>query len=541
MVGKRSVVHAKEREMQTSLSRRGSVYYVRARIPQDLLLLYGSKQEIKYSLQTADAAEARRRVRIELARIQKEFDDLRVNPVDINKLTPRSLSDIAELELKEIAALVGMHHLQADDTTRQHMASSDALSAYQTERSDYRALLRETLISQNWAAHQPAAESVLTMMQIQFETAEPKFQMFSKLLLEASLKSADVVMQRLNGQTIATTDVVKPQEVFRPALTSNIKLLADVAELMLREQAHLDSKTIAEKRSLAREFDRHFRQRTYRAAQKPDCQSFIDHLRLQNQLKPATLQKKAGFLKGLFEFAVDKEWIPNNPAAKLNLPKADKKKSRVPYEIDDIKQIFLSPIYAEGERPTAGRGEASVWLPLIALFTGARLEEIAQLRPADICKDSLDDLWVIRFTDLGDGQSLKNESSKRLVPIHDALIDAGLLRLVDQQRAKGHDRLFDKLTPDKHGILSASWSKWWGRYVRALGITDSRKVFHSFRHLFKHVLRRASVDDKISKALMGHTLREVADGYGSEDYPLLPMVAAMKQLQFPGLNIPKLL
>lgn len=93
------------------------------------------------------------------------------------------------------------------------------------------------------------------------------------------------------------------------------------------------------------------------------------------------MQKKAGFLKGLFEFAVDKEWIPKNPAAKLQLPKADKKKSRVPYELGDIKQIFLSPIYAQHERPLTGRGEAAVWLPLIALFTGVGLEEIAQLRP----------------------------------------------------------------------------------------------------------------------------------------------------------------
>lgn len=268
--------------MLTSLSRRGSVYYVRARIPQDLLLFYGSKQEIKYSIKTSDAAEARRRLRIELARIQKEFDDFRVNPIDFNKLTPRQLRDVPELELKEIAALVGMHHLHADDTTREHTRSPSALNAYQVERTEYRDLLREIMIAQNWAAHQPAAESVLKFLQIQFEPAEPKFQMFSKLLLEASLKSADVVIQRLNGQTIATTDVVRPQEVFRPALTSGIKLLANVADQMLKEQTHLDSKTIAEKRSLAREFDRHFRQRTFRAAQKPDCQSFIDNLRIQN-------------------------------------------------------------------------------------------------------------------------------------------------------------------------------------------------------------------------------------------------------------------
>jgi len=36
-------------------------------------------------------------------------------------------------------------------------------------------------------------------------------------------------------------------------------------------------------------------------------------------------------------------------------------------------------VFAEGARPTGGKGEAVLWLPLLALFTGARRSELAAL------------------------------------------------------------------------------------------------------------------------------------------------------------------
>ncbi len=45
--------------------------------------------------------------------------------------------------------------------------------------------------------------------------------------------------------------------------------------------------------------------------------------------------------------------------------------------------------------------------------------------------------------------------------------------------------MFPGLRPDKKGAVTGNWSKWWGRYARQSGITDRRKVFHSFRHTFK--------------------------------------------------------
>ncbi|MGA7326889.1 MAG: hypothetical protein WBX25_20965 [Rhodomicrobium sp.] len=40
--------------------------------------------------------------------------------------------------------------------------------------------------------------------------------------------------------------------------------------------------------------------------------------------------------------------------------------------------IFSFPIFTKGERPKGGGGEAAKWLPLLAAFTGARLEELGQ-------------------------------------------------------------------------------------------------------------------------------------------------------------------
>ncbi len=64
------------------------------------------------------------------------------------------------------------------------------------------------------------------------------------------------------------------------------------------------------------------------------------------------------------------------------------------------------------------------WGPLIGLYSGARLGEIAQLRLADIRQQ--DDIWCFDLNDEGD-KRLKTGGSKRLVPVHPKLIEHGLL------------------------------------------------------------------------------------------------------------------
>ena len=77
---------------------------------------------------------------------------------------------------------------------------------------------------------------------------------------------------------------------------------------------------------------------------------------------------------------------------------------------------------------------------------------------------------------------LKNTASRRRLPIHPKVIEAGFLRYVKRIEGQGAERLFPDLQPDRFGKLSAGFSKAFMKYLRKeLGINDDRKVFHSFR------------------------------------------------------------
>src|SRR5690349_12926065 len=66
------------------------------------------------------------------------------------------------------------------------------------------------------------------------------------------------------------------------------------------------------------------------------------------------------------------------------------------------------------------------WAPLIGLFSGARLNEIGQLRKGDV--ERVAEIWCFRITDEGeDERSVKTSAGKRVVPMHQELIQLGLL------------------------------------------------------------------------------------------------------------------
>jgi integrase len=79
------------------------------------------------------------------------------------------------------------------------------------------------------------------------------------------------------------------------------------------------------------------------------------------------------------------------------------------------------------------------------MFSGMRLNEVAQLEVQDI--EMRDGVWCINVTPDGeDNKRLKNASSKRRVPVHEQLEASGFLDFYEEQKAKGHSRLFPGLT-----------------------------------------------------------------------------------------------
>jgi integrase len=182
-------------------------------------------------------------------------------------------------------------------------------------------------------------------------------------------------------------------------------------------------------------------------------------------------------------------------------------------------------------------------MPLLALYTGARLEELAQLSPDDVHQASYVDAsgsqasaWIIRISDMGEGQEVKTATSRRRVPVHADLIALGFIDYV--QTITG-PRLFPLLKTDSDGREGGLFGKWFGKHIRKIGIVDRRMVFHSFRHLLKHTMRECGITEEVSDAITGHASASVGRRYGATLYPLAPLVDAMQRYRIHGLTLPR--
>jgi integrase len=234
-------------------------------------------------------------------------------------------------------------------------------------------------------------------------------------------------------------------------------------------------------------------------------------------LAVTTINDKAiGALSAVFSLLMKQGVVEANPCMGMKLKVQDGDRvERMPYQPEDLKRLFSSSLYAKTPKiPKAARGPAGQWLPLLGLFTGARLEELGQLRVADVkAEGSMHYLDMVTLDDSDGPIHRKTKSSRRNIPIHQQLIDCGFLRYVGKLRSSGEKRLFRELEFAEHRH-TANWSKWWGRWARENVSADKTKCFHSFRHLFADSLRETKCSDFLTERLMGHSSDKMTGRYG---------------------------
>ena len=237
-----------------------------------------------------------------------------------------------------------------------------------------------------------------------------------------------------------------------------------------------------------------------------------------------TVNNRLRKLSAFLNWCKSNSYITDNPLAGLKMMTGASKEARLSFDTGDLRTL-LDLIVLQAE---AQKHPWRYWLPLLGRCTGARLEELCQLRVHDFIEQQ--GIQCLRIDDSHEGQNLKNASSRRLLPIHPALIELGLLRHVEKARNSGVDRLFPDLEPVR-GKLGHAPSKWFGRYKTKRGITDPKKTFHSFRHTLIDDLRDAGVQDSLIKRIAGHEDGAVTFSiYGSRS-PLRAMVDALRQVE----------
>ncbi|WP_461314916.1 DUF6538 domain-containing protein [Bradyrhizobium embrapense] len=264
------------------------------------------------------------------------------------------------------------------------------------------------------------------------------------------------------------------------------------------------------------------------------------------KVSAATVNKQLGAVQAIAGWGHHHGLVPDhvswaNPFDEMRLE--EEQSDREPYSVDDLNAIFAHMLTVKLPR-AAGR-DAGKWLPLLGAFTGGRLAELGGLRVSDVTEeDGCALLWIRQ--DRKAGRRLKTANAERVVPVHPQLIALGFLEHVAALRRKGGEQawLFPAVAPDE-GRALAAFSKWYGLYIREqVGITDRRKVFHSFRHAFQDALRRATADEELRDAIAGRSSgKSVSRSYGAKSMLGRWGVQALKQaidsVEYPGLKLPR--
>jgi len=219
-----------------------------------------------------------------------------------------------------------------------------------------------------------------------------------------------------------------------------------------------------------------------------------------------------GAVSTLLAWAAGDGLIDANPmltVAKVTAPKAQRLRPKE-FTTDEATTILtatLEPI--EGKAGDDWRNSVR-WVPWLMAYSGARVNEVTQLRKADIVE--LDGIWVMRFTP--EAGPIKTREA-RTVPLHSHLIETRFLDFV-QERPAGPlfynpiNRRSDNALNRQASRLGSRLAEW----VRNLGI-EGVKPNHAWRHLFNTLAAEHGLDHRATLAILGHSAGNVNQQYGS--------------------------
>lgn len=192
------------------------------------------------------------------------------------------------------------------------------------------------------------------------------------------------------------------------------------------------------------------------------------------------------------------------------------------FTAEELQAIFSLPFFDGGPQPRWGKGEASYWLPLFALYTGARPEEIAQLVLTNFYRDQKTGRHVIDFAGSSahpekGRQRLKTQeqgTGPRAFPIPADLLALGLMDYVKWLAEQGEEALFPKLrVRNKFNRLYPSFGEKWCEALYSAGILErhkGRKPMREFRDTFVTGARVSRIPEAAIGYIIGHS--SPADG-----------------------------
>lgn len=515
------------------------VYYYRRRVPT-ALVPYFNKNFIKLSLNTKDFKKARL-LRDEVNHFyQTQFDAKE----KLLSLKQSSASPILKTNLIEFVLNDSNQKQLGKTFLRQLLKADEDMRLFYGEdidqlNEDYRAKIfqgdsfkikSDAIRSyKNIEAFYDFAWLIASNAGIDFDSLDDteKKKLTREYLIQEQ-QAGKVISERDNNNWQDTDSIVKLEEQYEPSKT-NWKAVYELWEISGEKR----KETVNSYKQEFELFKTFVKNKSIETVDYKDALAYQKSLIDTNSISNATVKKRMGFLKTIFSKSFRNHLLKINPFD-IEFVKVKKNgKPRSPFDTEDLVKIFTSPVFSSGQRGLGCGGEASVWIPILAYATGAREDEICQLRVANLKIES--GIYYLEITEEDeegkDVSKLKTVNAVRKVPLHKDVINAGFIEFVRTQK---QTYIFNDLSLRDGSIKrNINWGKWFMRYLRnTVQITNRKKVFHSFRHTFVDLCRNHGVTEEKRRALVGHAQEGVDGDYGN-GFDVITLNDEIQKIKFP--------
>jgi len=507
-------------------------------VPERARAAFGGRCEVQASLGTGSIAEARHLLGRELVKFEKTLCDaigIR-SPAAILEPLKRepSASEIEEGVRQWFGDRVGRLSQEADTITEEDravglMRDYDALS--ETAAAGVR-IGADSAIMTDWIV-----ETLVERFGWHIAPSNPLHRRLTKLVGRGQIEAAQRFRQEVNGDPVRVLDDTFSLEQYRfdadrqreRRAKEPVSVLA-LFEGYVREREPARATIKAWRRQLTA-FVGFIGHDDAAKVSPEDVIAWKDHL-LNKAGKAGTgLSAKTvgetylSALKITFRWAVENRKLAENPAATARVRGAKRvyKRERG-LTNDEAGMILAATLTPPPPRLSPERALARRWVPWICAYTGARVNEITQLRSKDVAQ--IGGIWTIHITP--EAGPIKT-SVARTVALHPHLIEQGF---TDLAKASASYLFFDpgrRRGGSDENPQSKKVGEYLARWIRTIGVCDPDvQPNHGWRHRFKTVSRRSRMDPEIRDRIQGHAPRTEGEGYG--DVPVDVSYEAIAQL-----------
>lgn len=242
--------------------------------------------------------------------------------------------------------------------------------------------------------------------------------------------------------------------------------------------------------------------------------------------------------RGVFKWALTNKRIKGNPFQGLRVACATPTQTRDSraFTTEEATTILRAALDMQPKRLSRHYQAARRWVPWLQAYTGARVQEITQLRAEDVTEQA--GVWCLRLTPAA-GTIKTNKP--RTVPLHLHLIEQGFPDFVSSigkgplfynAHAQAKQRASDPTNPQK--ALAVKTREHLAKWVRNIGVDHPElSPTHSWRHLFKEIADCCQMSEKASDAITGHAPANIGRKYGGTPLDFL----ARELAKFPRFKV----